>query len=199
MSMLKWYCKVLDLEGHNDLAFREAKHKLQESFILINGRIVLIKECGSEGLIVHHIPVGETKAQSDIIKEKEIQSYEIWTPESGMYFVSDEFPEAGRPVFIAKSPIRQWHRGFNLGSYTIRSDQLPINALYPKSVLMIDPKSRASFWFKGKDLFYLEKKIGEYKEDKIVCTEPLFEQDIGDWLKSKEYHEQKQSTRTPQT
>jgi hypothetical protein len=198
MSILDWYCEVFDLKGHKDIAAREAKSKLQGSFILINGNVVLIKECSSDGLFIHHIPGDGGRTEADTIREEDIQSYEIWTPESGMYFVSDRFPEAGTPVFIAKSPIRQWHRGLNLGSYTIRSDQLNIKGLYPRSILMIDPKSRASFWFKKTDLYYLDKKIGEYKEDKIVCTEPLFEQDIGDWLKSKEYHEQKQSTRTPQ-
>ena len=166
MNIAKALAQVMDLPV--SLAIQEAQNKLHETTVLINGELHFIYDVTSKYIACVNKPLSESFCL------EEVDSLEVWIPETGVYFTKD----TATPVFFQRKPNRQWKKSFSPTFYNITS----LNG-NDYSVLKIDPNSRKTIWVdSNKVIWYFNTKIGYIKDSSsLVCTSSIFEQELKDW------------------
>lgn len=163
-----------------DLAFHEAQNKLSNTVVKVSyGNLYQNKKLIIRTFLdLNSIEFINYDGNRFILKENNLTKIDIkiWLPETGVYFNQNK-----DPFVFYKKPRRQWKKSFSNENYDIES----LNGLSLIDYNQIIDDSHSEIWIydKKKLLMYYGKKIGKIENNKIICTNMLFKQEIKDWIK----------------
>lgn len=167
MKIIDSLVKIMDLPAN--WALKEAQAKLQDTDMLIDGKLYYIYEIGQD-----YIRAGDGEGNEPVFRE--VSSLEVWLPETGVYF----HKYSGSPIFLQRKPLRQWKKSFSSDFYKISFPK----GSFPFSVLEVDPTIRREFWVDAEGtIWHYESVVGYIKDSQsLVCTTKLYEQELRDWV-----------------
>ena len=154
--------KILNLPFPMD----EAPKKLFNTFMLVNGKVEYVNKM--------YPSTNKISTDEFEIKKIVVETLEVFMPEAGQYMTKD-----GLCVKINKVPFRQWLKSFSPLYYqqektyfSLSVIELAKTASGVKTQILVDLAQ--NIWFEG-------SKIGYVENEKIVCTDKRFEQELIDW------------------
>lgn len=166
-KLMKELQRVFDMKEPWD----EAKKKLHETWVIVNGEPVKILEFyGTDSSIV------DAKQTNGEIKAISVETLELFLPESGIY------SDGKVGLLVVKLPKRQWQKSFSDLFYKVRTVTKEA-ALIPKNYLDIIYKGkRQDIFVDGKkNIWFWENLVGKIDKGNIVCLDMNFEQELRDW------------------
>jgi hypothetical protein len=153
----------------------EAQAKLNETVMYVNGtkptNRFYIKQIGTEGTLVFD-PRFVIKGNF-LIPARDVTLFKPFLPESGTYLTTQN-----TYVVLERKPIRQWHKSWKDNLYTISA--INGNAHYKD---IIEESRQEIICDNTGFVYYLGKRIGHFHKSKLFCTNPLFKQEMIDWVK----------------
>lgn len=162
--------KLLDLPS----PINEANKKLTNTYCIVNGELVYIEEVTAEGLLVK---IGDNIIS---IKDKEVFSFEVWLPETGMYL--DKYNSY---IEVVKHPRRQWRKSFSLSFYSINVlvHRLEISIDKTRTPInLFEAKKVNDVWKDEGNIYYCSTTIASCLKGKITVINNLFEQEIKEFI-----------------
>lgn len=149
MSILQHLCKLMALPPY--IAVGEAKSKLQDTYLNINGELTYIEQISDTKILT--LPEncgGDTKT----LRDKDVSSIEFYLPTSGIYMID------GTPVHLWKIPKRQWRKSFSWSYYTTSHSSIDAHKLFRAK--------RMEIYRSGDNLIYYDILIGKFKDGAII-------------------------------
>lgn len=179
----KALCEIFDFPHELvGLAFKEAVQtaggKLLNTWCVVNEEltyITAIKEGGNYIMDINHQKI-------------EVASLKPFLPDTGMYSWN------GSTVILEKLPKKQWKKsissdfyrweGINYSSGFVLSSEEYNNEI----VKWIFNAEKEQFFLFDENLYIMKTKVGHLNENKeLTVTNPLFYQDVLDWVNKKGY------------
>jgi hypothetical protein len=169
MSLYSRMQQIMDLSN----PISEANKKLLETYMVVNGEVVLIKEFvyDSDKVIVK---------KSTKLQEIKVESIDVFLPESGIYRLDNDFR-----VLITKVPKRQWCKSFSSSYYNwvfLSGKQTSewLTELYKNL------ETRSDITLIKDKFYYWDKMIGYIKSSKtkssVVCEDLNFKQELVEYI-----------------
>jgi hypothetical protein len=182
-EIISRFSGLLDLKN----PLKEVKDKLIDTYIELNGEIVLFSELilvdGVKSMLgVYKIDSLTSILPHSIYVEK-IDSLNLFLPEAGNYPIPN-----GGFINVQKRPNRQYARSLKLENYKFYffNDQLGSTKIH-SYLPLLTPEKRETISVSGNNIYYLTTQIGFFtKEKDIMCTNELFEQELLEWGKQHE-------------
>lgn len=169
MSILSELQRIMELDN----PLTEAHKKLAETYMFVNGELSLVFDLTSSNKIGVYLKNGD----KSYILDKNIQTLDVWLPETGLYFDSK-----GSLIYVSKVPKRQWLRSYSPNFYNsihvetkngVKWTSLSDVAKSKKHDIAVD--SRGNIW-------HHTMKIGYVKDSQTyTCTNQMFKQELIDW------------------
>jgi hypothetical protein len=172
--------EILDLTGA--IALHEANKKLINTVMFLNGELKYIIEFhwdhNKVSFLDYNAMVEGGNHSIGIVK-----SLEIFMPETGIYSSS----ELGY-IYINKVPKKQWSKSFSEAGYilyTLAKKATKLNSYIQwRNILNLTSFKKVDIIVdKEKNIFYHNHFIGVIGEDRVICKNELFTQEIKDWLR----------------
>jgi len=169
--LMQALAKIMDLKDPLD----EARKKLQDTYMVVNGKILYIKEffTGTNQLL----SINEDTGDGTLI---DVLTLDVFLPEAGLYQLS-----SGNLLCLSKIPKRQWLKSFSRTYYnsdvlgTVTQETRPILDILYQKPQKIAVNSIGNIYF-------LQTKIGVVKNAKeFICLDLNFAQELIDWNNSK--------------
>lgn len=145
--------------------FEEALKKLGGTWILINDEMYRIEHINCDEIIAID-RVGDVHCFGNT----NIKTIQVFLPKSGTYLVGDCF------VTIERNPKRKWWKSFHWDFFKVLSKYKISGHAYE-----ILEGNLVDFYKHGNSLFYMGYKVGDFKENKLLCVDMLFYQELLDW------------------
>lgn len=162
MIILEHFSKLMDLPLNKTLT--EAKNKFVNCYLIINNLLLKIKDIDIDTLLI-----SET---GRILVGDDINSIEVWLPDSGVYKTSSSYP----PCILKKRPIRQYKQSFSWDFYTA-SREITVKSLFTSH--KID-----NVYIYKSYLYFLDIKIGECIKNKWQCTNKIFQDEYNKFIEN---------------
>jgi hypothetical protein len=154
----------------------EANKKLCNTYMVVNGEILYIKEFNYS---LDYILYAKDHFTSGTLKVKP-KTLSVWLPEVGLYPL-----RSGQAIFVMKCPKRQWLKSLSTTYYTFRivgSDLYSIDKATTLYNQIYQSKRVTIFVDSERNIFYLDENIGYVKDkDTLVCTDIRYIQELKDW------------------
>jgi hypothetical protein len=172
--------EILDLSG--EIALHEANKKLVNTVMFLNGELKYILEFHWDYNKVSFLDYNTlVKGGNPILGI--VKSLEVFMPETGLYS-SSEFGY----IYINKVPKKQWAKSFSEIGYTLYALAKKVTkaSAYIQwgNILNLTSFKKVDIIVdKEKSIFYHNHFIGVLGEDKVICSNELFTQEIKDWLR----------------
>jgi len=172
--------EILDLSG--DIALHEANKKLVNTVMFLNGKLEYIVEFYWDFNKVSYFNYDSLIHSGGPIVTV-VKSLEVFMPETGLYSSS----ELGY-IYINKIPKKQWAKSFSEAGYVLCTLVKKFTELSPciqwRNVLNLTSFKKVDIIVdEEKNIFYHNHFIGTLGEDKVICSNELFTQEIKDWLR----------------
>jgi hypothetical protein len=172
--------EILDLTG--DIALHEANKKLVNTVMFLNGKLEYIIEFHWDFNKVSYLNYDSLVKEGDPLNVA-VKSLEVFMPETGLYS-SSEFGY----IYINKVPKKQWAKSFSEAGYMLYAlvkKATKVNTYIQwKNILNLTSFKKVDIIVnEEKEIFYHNHFIGVLVEDKVICSNELFTQEIKDWLR----------------
>ena len=162
MIILEHFSKLMDLPP--DKTLTEAKNKFVNCYLIINNLLHKIKHIDTDNLIISE--------REDPLNGRDINSIEVWLPDSGVYITSPF--QVYAPCILKKRPLRQYKQSFSWDFYTA-SREITINSLFTSH--KID-----NVYIYKSYLYFIDIRIGECIKGKWKCTNKIFQSEYNKFI-----------------
>lgn len=160
--------EILDIDDLQ-LCESEAKSKLEETYMVLNGSVVKIYEFFPHANVIR---ISDENGQ----EEKLVETLEVFLPEVGVYFPTLI------PTLLKKSPIKKWKKSFNFGLYTFQG---AVSEAYVDQVYKFHKCTPVHLFDYKEAVYFDDKKVGKYNPftSTVTCTNFDFYQELSDWIR----------------
>lgn len=180
--MLKHYSKLLELplSWSAGLVYSEAKAKFYHTYINVNNKIGFVDQIGE-----HQISMMDKNGNVLSYNEEEVQSISVIVPSTGWYYSKNK----ENLFYFEKIAKKQWKKSINPDFYYIRNiEGNSVNFHHTMFDTDFSTKHDVVTDAEG-TIFYRGMSVGKKRGEEVVCTNPLFKQELNDWVKHGRYQE----------
>lgn len=180
MMLTKLVMAILDLPVN--IAEIEAKKKLHNTYMVVNGAIWFVKELD----FASGCALCTASTKSPKYSKIKVDTLSTWLPETGLYPLTN-----GVAVLIVKLPKRQWLKSYSDTYYSMKfvgQSELPVDPSFSTCHQVYLSKKTSIFVDASGFIYYFDKKIGYVKDSNtLVCTDSKFLQELKDWERDNGY------------
>jgi hypothetical protein len=164
MKVIEHFKTLLQIPDAS-IALNEARAKLRDTIMRIDGHLMSVATMDFGTLVVH-----DKDGNGYDLSGDDIKTLEFFLPESGVYFIKDT------PIALVKIPKRQWKKSFNWSFY---------EASKTFNICELDESKCHEIYLHKGTVYYLTTPIGKYqaRTDKFICLNSVFENELNTFIK----------------
>lgn len=169
-TLLKELKRIIDLKE----PLEEAKKKLTDTYMLVNGRVAFVRSFDNADDNIIFI----TDTQTGEHLNEDVKTLDVWLPETGVYKLKD-----GYCAYITKIPKRQWAKSFNRNFYKAKILGLEKDLSTSRYTEVANSVRESITNDIGGNIWFLNKRIGIISNKTVTCLDKNYLQELKDWSK----------------